>query len=139
MKLFTGDYISRLSCGDCKFKGYGRSSDITIGDFWGIWDIAPEMDDDRGTSVVLIQSEKGQRAWEAIGERVRFKDVTLEQTSEKNPSLICSSKVKDNRDAVLEKIRSKGIASVMNADNHSSARWRRVVRKVNRVLRNGKN
>ena len=59
MKLFTRDYISRPFCENCSFKGCSRSSDITLGDFWGIWDISPEMDDDKGTSGILIQSAKG--------------------------------------------------------------------------------
>ena len=47
MKLFVGGYINRASCENCQFKGYNRVSDFTLGDFWGIWDIAPEMDDNK--------------------------------------------------------------------------------------------
>lgn len=56
MRLFVGGYINRESCANCQFKGYNRVSDLTIGDFWGIWDVAPEMDDNKGTSVVLVQT-----------------------------------------------------------------------------------
>jgi hypothetical protein len=59
MKLFVGGYINRASCTNCQFKGYGRVSNLTIGDFWGAWDIAPEMDDNKETSVVFVQSTKG--------------------------------------------------------------------------------
>ncbi len=106
MKLFVGDYISRPSCANCSFKGYSRASDITLGDFWGIWDIEPEMDDNKGTSLVLIQSEKGKCVWQQINEKIVCKQVTMEQASQQNPSMLASSKAKENRDEVLEKIRN---------------------------------
>jgi len=106
MKLFVGDYISRPSCSDCKFKGYRRVSDMTLGDFWGIWDIDPQMDDDKGTSVVLIQSEKGKFLWNETGDRIKYKEVSLEQASQQNLSMLNASKAKPNRDVVLDGIRS---------------------------------
>lgn len=110
MKLFVGDYINRLSCENCSFKGYSRVSDLTIGDFWGIWDIAPEMDDNRGTSVVLVQSEKGRKIFDEISDRLAVMPVTLKQASQQNPSMLVSSKAKENRSQVLDTIRSGNIA-----------------------------
>lgn len=106
MKLFVGDYISRPSCENCQFKGYHRDSDITLGDFWGIWDIAPEMDDNKGTSAVLIQSDKGADLWNTIRENVKTKEVDLKEVSLQNPSILYSSKANPKRDEVLEKIRN---------------------------------
>lgn len=106
MKLFVGDSISRPSCENCQFKGYHRDSDITLGDFWGIWDIAPEMDDNKGTSAVLIQSAKGADLWNTIHENVKVREVDLKEVSLQNPSLLYSSKANPNREEVLEKIRN---------------------------------
>lgn len=114
MKLFVGDYISRPSCENCKFKGYNRVSDITLGDFWGIWDIDPEMDDNKGTSVVLIQSEKGQALWNEISGKIKFKEVSLEQASRQNPSMLVPSKANSKREEVLKQIREGGIAECEN-------------------------
>ncbi|MBQ7890383.1 MAG: Coenzyme F420 hydrogenase/dehydrogenase, beta subunit C-terminal domain [Erysipelotrichaceae bacterium] len=110
MKLFVGDYINRLSCSDCKFKGYSRVSDFTIGDFWGIWDIDPVMDDNKGTSVVLVQSEKGKKLLDEIKNNLIIKEVTLEQASQQNPSMLVSSSAKPNRSEVLEMIRDGRIS-----------------------------
>lgn len=114
MKLFVGDYISRPSCENCKFKGYNRVSDITLGDFWGIWDIDPEMDDNKGTSVVLIQSEKGQALWNEISDKIKFKEVSLEQASQQNPSMLVSSKSNPKREEVLKQIREGHIEDCEN-------------------------
>lgn len=88
MKLFGGGYISRRSCENCRFKGYSRVSDLTIGDFWGIWDIAPDMDDNRGTSVLLVQSERGEALLRALEGKLDLLKVTAEQASCQNPAMI---------------------------------------------------
>lgn len=104
MKLFVGDYINRMSCADCHFKGYNRVSDITLGDFWGIWDVVPEMDDDKGTSLVLLHSERGKIEFDKLSGRIQSKKVTLEQASASNPSLLYSSPAKPEREDVLQAV-----------------------------------
>ena len=88
MKLFVGGYINRESCANCRFKGYSRVSDLTIGDFWGIWDIAPEMDDNKGTSVVLVQSQRGAELLQSITNGMVLKPVTLEEASRQNGAML---------------------------------------------------
>lgn len=134
MKLFVGDYISRTSCSTCKFKGYHRVSDITLGDFWGIWDIEPEMDDNKGTSVVLLQSEKAQLLWEEIRDKIVFKQVSLENASQQNPSMLFASKAKENREEVLAMIREGNIGKCTELFIPPKASWMaRVQNKLGRI------
>lgn len=101
MKLFVGGYINRESCANCRFKGYNRVSDLTIGDFWGIWHIAPEMDDNKGTSVVLCHSQRGAALLECVCDQLVLKRVTLEETSRENPALLRSSQAHPRRAEAL--------------------------------------
>lgn len=110
MKLFVGDFISRASCAECHFKGYSRCSDLTIGDFWGIWEIAPEMDDDAGTSVLLCQSDRGAGLLKGISEKLILKEVTLEEASQYNKSMLTSSPPNPKRQNALDAIRKGKIA-----------------------------
>lgn len=114
MKLFVGGYISRKSCTDCHFKGYKRDSDITIGDFWGIWDIAPEMDDNKGTSVVVIQTQKGESIFKKISENLIIKNVSLEDVSKQNPAIIVSSKGNEKKKDVLYLIENDNFENINN-------------------------
>ena len=50
----------RPICYNCPFKCCKSYSDITIADYWGITVLHPEMDDDRGTSMIYINTEKGR-------------------------------------------------------------------------------
>lgn len=105
MKLFGGGYISREACAHCACKGYSRFSDLTIGDFWGIWDIAPEMDDNKGTSVVLVQSEAGAEVLTQISHKLTMKEVSLEETSLQNQAILKTATLNERRDEAFDLIR----------------------------------
>lgn len=97
MKLFGGGWITSPACSDCPAKGYARVSDLTLGDFWGIWDIAPEMDDNRGTSVVLVQTEKGRAAIAGMEQKA----VTLEEASRENPAILHAAAANPQREQIM--------------------------------------
>lgn len=59
MRAFLRNMILRPSCHACKAKSGRSHSDITIADFWGIERECPEMDDDKGTGLLLVNTGKG--------------------------------------------------------------------------------
>lgn len=75
MKLFLSNYSLRPSCYACVSKVF-RLSDMTLGDFWGIENVLPALDDGKGTSLVLIRTEKGQRMFEGIRDGLRHAETT---------------------------------------------------------------
>lgn len=60
LRGFLADLYLRPSCHACPSKSLKSGSDITIGDFWGIQSVMPEIDDDKGVSVVMVNSEKAR-------------------------------------------------------------------------------
>lgn len=110
MKLFVGGYINRESCDNCRFKGYHRISDLTIGDFWGIWDIEPEMDDNKGTSVVLVQSDRGAELLQKLADRLAIRSVSLEEASRQNQAMLKVSAPATQRTDALARIKEGKIA-----------------------------
>lgn len=57
--------LFRDSCNKCHFCNTARPSDITIGDFWGYQKVNTTINnDDKGLSLVLVNTEKGVRLWE---------------------------------------------------------------------------
>lgn len=98
-RMFMKEYSLRLSCYDCKFKGISRISDITLGDFWGINDFCPDMDDGKGVSLVVIQSTKGEELFNRIKHHLKIKKVNIEKVFEKhNEAMIKSSKLPIDRE-----------------------------------------
>ena len=66
MRVFLNDTILRPSCYACSTKEGKSHSDITIADFWGIDIIDPAFDDDKGCGLVLINTDKGAKAYGCI-------------------------------------------------------------------------
>jgi len=62
----------RPSCYECQFKGFPRIADITLADYWGIEKINKTMDKDLGTSLVMINSQKGINYFEKANQRINF-------------------------------------------------------------------
>ena len=59
MRGFLRDFYLRPSCYSCPAKSGKGGSDITLGDFWGINQLKPEIDDDRGISAVMVNTPRG--------------------------------------------------------------------------------
>ena len=60
-RLFYYHDIVRESCFSCPYASVQREGDITLGDFWGIEKKHPEYDDARGVSLVLCNTERGEK------------------------------------------------------------------------------
>ena len=85
MQMFLRDYCLRPSCYECMVKKE-KMSDLTVADFWGIKDVAPEMNDGLGTSLVLIRTKKGQEIFNYISCEMKLKEVTYEAGVKGNPA-----------------------------------------------------
>lgn len=86
LQMFLQNICLRESCYQCFAKEKGSGADITIGDFWGISEVAPEMDDGLGTSLVLVHTKKGQEFYESIADcliqkKVEYKDAIRNNTA----------------------------------------------------------
>ena len=69
-KVFVAELINRPSCNVCVFASKNRISDFTIGDFWGIEKVKPNLDYTKGVSLLIVNSEKGKKILNL------FKDTT---------------------------------------------------------------
>ena len=104
MQTFLRNTILRDSCYDCNFKKKHRESDITLADFWGVERELPEMDDNKGTSIVVLHSKNGKKLFELIKDKLEYKQIEFEQFVKYNPSMIKSVSMDKNRDKFFENI-----------------------------------
>ncbi len=87
--LYSNLYI-RKCCGDCCFKGIPRKADVTFADFWGI---EKTFDDDKGTSMLLINSKKGKEYFEKVRERMEVHQKDFNNILGGNPMFLSSAVV----------------------------------------------
>lgn len=83
------DLYMRPSCSACQFKGIPRQGDITLADFWGV---KQEYDDDKGTSLVLLNNEKGKKLFDSISNQINSYQIE-DATFERNPMFYGSAKI----------------------------------------------
>lgn len=78
----------RNSCYQCKFAQPKRSSDITLGDFWGLGKLKSSADDfNLGVSVFLRNTDKALLLKNLISEKVFIEERSVEEALKGNPQL----------------------------------------------------
>lgn len=98
MSAFLTNMSQRPSCFECKFTTSNRQGDITLGDFWGIGVHISKMDDNKGTSMVIINSPKGAYVWQKIRHEFIVEDATFEIAESANKVLSVPPVKNPNRD-----------------------------------------
>lgn len=136
MQMFLRDYCLRPSCYECMAKKL-KMSDLTIADFWGIDDVAPEMNDGDGTSLILIRSDKGKKAFEAIRDDLKLKKVSYEDGVRKNTAEYKSCRRPPQRDTFFVDMRTMGFEEIEKkyASPIKTTLKKRVKRKIKNIAK----
>ena len=135
MRGFLEHLYLRESCYNCRYKGLDRVADITLGDFWRVQDFLPEYDDDQGTSLLFIYSEKGKELFHMVKEiyEVDSCEVDARLAAESNPMMLQSSKPHVNRKKFFKNINKKTVSKTVNDCTQKSIFYR-FARKMKRWL-----
>lgn len=115
IELFMYDVCLRESCTKCPYTSTARVGDITIGDFWGIENVMPDLSDNQGISAVMVNSEKGaELLGKARGDLELYpckkEDIALKQPNLSKPSSHSSKAVcfkKDLAELPFDKLLKK--------------------------------
>lgn len=108
MQMFLWNICLRPSCYACKFKNISHTADITLGDAWGVENYMPDMDDDKGTSLILVHSNKGSELLNIVLEKynIRCKQVDVERMLPKTADSRKSVDEHRHRDRFIRKLRA---------------------------------
>ena len=105
LRAFFNDYSVRPSCYNCKFKTQKRVSDITIWDCYNVGEINKSFDDDKGTTRILVQSQKGLNILKKL-DGIRIEQIDLNIAVNKVHEMTHSVKPNKRRNEFFEKINS---------------------------------
>ena len=136
MRMFLRNYCLRPACYECHAKHY-KKSDMTVADFWHVENVAPEMNDGRGTSLVITRTEKGQELFDSIRSELKWKEVSYEDSVRSNPAEYSSVARPQQRDTFfidLEKMPFEEMEKKYAADIKVSLP-RKAVRKIKRTIK----
>lgn len=82
--LFYSSLIIRPVCFTCKWANLNRESDFTLGDFWGIEKVKKEFDDNKGVSLILVNTNKARKIFDNLKENIGFFECNIEDCMQKN-------------------------------------------------------
>lgn len=125
--LFYKHIILRKSCEKCHFTNLHRPSDITIADFWGWQKTDPNINsDDKGVSLVLINTEKGRKLFEASKERMNTVQADIQNCLQ--PNMQHPTKIDRKRNEFERDYQAKGFDFVYK--KYGEDGWRYKVDKI---------
>ena len=124
--LFYQHIMFRHSCGKCHFTNTKRPSDITLADYWGWEKTAPDINnDDKGVSLVLINTEKGRELFDKVKDRMTVIPARLEDCMQ--PNLQHPSAIHPQRMEFEQAYVQRGIEYVLNKWGKDD--WKKSTRK----------
>lgn len=131
--LFYKHIMFRKSCGKCHFTNLHRPSDITVADFWGWEKTIPTFNaDDKGCSLVLLNTEKGRKLFEAVSESLNTIPSNLDDIMQ--PNLMHPSVIDPRRDKFEEEYAQKGFKYVFY--KYGEDGWRYKICAIKRRIKN---
>ena len=134
MQAFLSNYTLRDSCYNCSFKKISRLSDITLGDFWGIDKIDKSMNDNKGTSLVIINSKKGEELLNILKKKCKIKAVDFDNSIKYNPAYFQSCNMPNKREEFFSEINEDNFDQVVNKYTKKSI-YKRVLSKGKRIIK----
>ena len=114
LRAFFRGYSIRPSCGECKFKKRYRESDITIWDCFNVENFDKSMDDNIGTTRVLIHSSKGRKLFDNIKNNFTFIEVPTEDAINGSKEMISSTDFNANRKEFFKDFNSMDLEILFN-------------------------
>ena len=131
----TSNLYIRPCCGDCQFKGVPRKSDVTFADFWGI---EKELDDDKGTSMLLVNSEKGKEFFSRVRDNMEVYKKDFDTIFAGNPMFSGSVEVPKKAHDFLVDLDNLTFSECLKKYGGYPVPiplWRKAARKAKRVVK----
>lgn len=131
--LFYAHHILRDSCSVCPYKSTHRPGDVSIADFWGIDEAVPGFNDNRGVSLVLVNSSVGDVAFNASLTNLQIAAVPLEKCLQ--PALVGPFPEPSNRDKFWNDFKSGKDVEALERKYALPPIWQRIFGKVKRGIK----
>lgn len=108
--------VSRMCCYSCKYATHKRVGDFTIGDYWNIPDVVPQIEYEKGVSVVFTNNEKAEKILNRIKDNVSLYETELSSAVKGNGNLSRPSEMPEARKNIYKKITEKGYEATVKEE-----------------------
>lgn len=137
--LYMGGYIKytlyvRPSCYKCQYKCIPHDSDITLADFWGIAKFDAKLDNDQGTSLTMINSNKGERMYQNISSGIFSTESNIEAALPNNKRILYPAVIGTSRKYFFDNLDKIPFDKLMHKCFRIE-RYNRYINKIKKVLK----
>ncbi|MBR6514783.1 MAG: polysaccharide pyruvyl transferase family protein [Clostridia bacterium] len=131
IKGFVANLYLRSSCALCASKELHRSSDITLGDFWGITQDSA-FNDNKGASLLMLHSCKAKALFDTVNDGISCEKISFKDAVKSNPSYLSSSKPSPFRAGFFRSIKTRGFDGSVEKyyGRGYTAKLRRALKKI---------
>lgn len=131
--IFYSHNVLRPSCYECPYKSIHHPGDITIADYWGIDQAAPGFNDNKGVSLVLVNTEKGEDAFEKAKGNIIWKETRIEDSMQ--PPLKAPFPKPETRDLFWKDFNNKDFSYIAKKYGGLTPLWRKAARKAKQAIK----
>lgn len=107
MRGYFKNISLKQACYNCKFRNLTSGSDITLGDFWGAEVEEKEIDDDKGLSLIIINSLKGENIIHSL-KGIFIKEINFDTIVKYNQGILYSFKENIHRNDFFCTVKNNG-------------------------------
>lgn len=142
--IFFSEHLSvRKSCANCKFTNLKRPGDLTIGDFWGWEKNHTKWNDNKGVSLLLVNTPKGKSVFEKVNSKLLY-SINSDTSSCLQPQLTKPIEINRNQERFTKEFVREGFDYIAKkyADGNIAYKIKqlsnfplRVVRKIINIIR----
>lgn len=135
LRGFLAELYNRPSCHRCSVREDRSGADLTIGDYWRVGEMFPGLDDDKGISVVLVNTRKGVSAFAALAAEVDAEPSDFADAVRTNPALVRSAPAHPKRERFFRLLRAGKDFDGLVRDFLKRPLWRRCGSLAKRLMR----
>ena len=135
LRGFLLELYNSKSCHDCKCRELKSGSDLTIADYWRVYEKKPEMDDDKGTSLVLVNTCKGELFWQKIEHFLDTAVSSIEDAIRVNPAIVKSPLGNKRREIFFSKLNKTASVDRLVINLLTPPLWKKVLCFIKKILK----
>ena len=117
--------LERESCYTCQFASMNRTGDISLGDFWGYHKKRPDLRHDKGLSLIISNSAKGEKIINGLRNYgacfIEVDEESVKVTGNRN--IYLPLKRPEIRDHVYEELEQHGFEYIANMYFRKAHTW----------------
>lgn len=128
MIAFSRNLTLRPACFSCPAKDGKSRADITLADYWGIEHIMPQMDDNKGTSFICVNTEKASTFVESLN--MQIEQVDYINSIRYNSCIFQSTNEPADREQFWNDYRKTGIDALLSLKQQKYNIFKRIIKRI---------